>query len=106
MPTDGPIEIRRIDEAGRLHEELLHDHQLSVSLLPIGALPPAVMAAAPLMDNEIKYLVRQIEELTCRIDTMEKKMHKGQVILKPKLSGPKMTRPKSQRSSKQNQEKS
>lgn len=106
VPTDGPMEIRRIDETGRLHEEFFHDHQLSVSLLPMGALAPAVMAAATLMDNEIKYIVRQIEELTSRINTVEKTMHKRQVIIKPKLSGSKKARSKSERSSKQAQKKS
>jgi hypothetical protein len=106
MPTDGPVEIRRIDQEGRLHEESLHDRQLSASLLPTGALAPAVMAAATLMENEIKYLVRQIEELTCRVDAMEKKTVKGNSIVKRKPSGPKMARSKSEKGSKQAQKKS
>jgi hypothetical protein len=89
-----PVEIRRIDRAGRLHEEHLHDHQLSASLPPMGTLAPAVAIAATIVESDTKNLIRQMEELTCRIAAIEKKVQRGQEIREPKEAKPRGTRSK------------
>ncbi|HUV68317.1 MAG TPA: hypothetical protein VMW15_01560 [Terracidiphilus sp.] len=84
-----PVEIRRIDQAGRLHEEHLHDHQLSAPSLPMGTLAPAFTIAAMIIESDTKNLVRQVEELTRRIDAIEKKALREQVATEPKQTKPK-----------------
>jgi len=101
-----PVEIRRIDHAGRLQEEHLHDPQLSVPLLPMGALAPAVTIAATIMESDTKNLVRQIEELTSRIDAIEKKAQPEHVVMEPKRSKPKKSVPKTQKQPKAGSKKS
>ncbi|MGA3130674.1 MAG: hypothetical protein ABSD59_07725 [Terracidiphilus sp.] len=96
-----PVEIRRIDHAGHLHEEHLHDHQLSASLAPMGTLAPAVAMAAAIMENDVKSLLRQMEELNCRIDAIEKKVQPEQAVREPKSSKPRRVRSKEQAKPKQ-----
>jgi len=97
---DGPVEIRRIDNAGRLQEEHLHSQQLSASILHIGTFAPTVSMAATLMEIEIKHLVRQIEELRHRIDAIEKNTQSKQAATGPKSSKSKTDRSKSKTSPK------
>jgi hypothetical protein len=102
---DPPVEIRRIDHAGRLQEEHLHDPQLSVPLLPMGALAPAVTIAATIMENDTNNLIRQMGELSCRIDAIEKKAQQEQAVTEPKKSKPRRALSKKQGNPKQTRKK-
>jgi hypothetical protein len=42
---DYPVEIRQIDQTGRLNEKHLHPHQLSASLMPMGSFFSAIATA-------------------------------------------------------------
>ncbi len=97
---DGPVEIRRIDNAGRLQEEHLHSHQQSASLLHIGTFAPTVSLAATLMEDETRNLNRQIEKLSSRIEALEKKAQRRQAATAPKSSESKTDRSKSKPSRK------
>jgi hypothetical protein len=103
---DYPVEIRQIDQTGRLHEEHLHPRQLSASLMPMGSLVSAITTAGTLVENEMENLVRQMEDLKSRIDVMEKEALRQRTAAKPKppkssvvqprgAKGPKQTRKKS-----------
>lgn len=91
---DGPVEIRRIDNAGRLQEEHLHSHQQSTSLLHIGTFAPTVSLAATLMEDETRSLTRQIAMLSSRIEVLEKKARRRQSANAPESSKSKTDRSK------------
>ncbi|MGA3333582.1 MAG: hypothetical protein ABSC62_05390 [Terracidiphilus sp.] len=103
---DGPVEIRRIDNAGRLQEEHLRSQQLSASLLHIGTFAPTVSMAAALMEEETRNLSRQIEKLSSRIEALEKKAQRGQAVTAPRAPKPRTDRPKSKGSPKKTRKKS
>jgi outer membrane murein-binding lipoprotein Lpp len=69
MPDQG-VEIRRIDDYGRLHEEHVHDRRLG-SLMAIDSVFPALATAASLIESEIKMLSNQVQTLSSRVDALE-----------------------------------
>jgi hypothetical protein len=84
-PTDHAVEIRRIDNVGRLREEHLPNLYMPGSPMQIQASVPALLKAASLLEHENKNLVGQVEALTRRIDALEKKASKEKAKNKPKL---------------------
>jgi hypothetical protein len=103
---DHPVEIRRIDQTGRLREEHLHPRQLSASMTPMGSLVSAVTTAGTLVEKEVGDLVRQIEDLKSRIDVMEKEVRRQRAAAKPKPTKPSAAQPKGKKNSKQPRKKS
>ncbi len=69
---DYPVEIRQIDQTGRLNEKHLHPHQLSASLMPMGSFFSAIATAGILVESEMENLVRQMKDLQSRVEVMEK----------------------------------
>jgi len=67
----------------------------------MGTLAPAVAMAAAIMENDVKSLLRQMEELNCRIDAIEKKVQPEQAVREPKSSKPRRVRSKEQAKPKQ-----
>lgn len=70
MPDQG-MEIRRIDDSGRLHEEHVHDRHFG-SFMTIGSILPALATTAGLIETEIRMISRQIQTLNSRVDALEK----------------------------------
>lgn len=96
-PNDAHAEIRRIDQAGRLHEEHVHARQPSPSLLAMGTLAPAITMAGTLMENEMRNVARKTEELVHRIDALEKDVRRVQAALTPNSPKPTPVRSNSKR---------
>ena len=71
MRIDGPVEIRRIDQTGHLQEEHLHSRQLSTSFLHIGTFAPTISMATTLIENDMRKLIQEVEQLRRRIDAIE-----------------------------------
>jgi hypothetical protein len=70
LPTHD-IEIRRMDKAGHLLEEHIHDHP-SGHLISDGVFYPTTATITNLIESEMKSLTQQLESLTSRVEALEK----------------------------------
>jgi hypothetical protein len=106
VPNDGPVEIRRIDRTGHLQEEHLHPRQLSGSLLHIGAFAPTVSITATIIENDMRSLVQEVEQLGRRVDAIEEDAKPKGPAIPSKVSKSKVGQSKNKTSRKQSQKKS
>jgi hypothetical protein len=93
---DHSVEIRRMDQAGHLHEEHLHDWQPMGSLMSIGTFLPVITTSTNLIENEMKHVVQQLELLTLRIEVLEKQIRRRKKPVVQKISKAKSKRSRSQ----------
>jgi hypothetical protein len=103
---DYPVEIRQIDQTGRLNEKHLHPHQLSASLMPMGSFFSAITTAGILVENEMENLVRQMKDLQSRIEVMEKEVRRQRAVAKPKPPKSSAVKPRGAKDPKQARKKS
>jgi len=101
-----PVEIRRIDGAGRVLEEHLHNRHLLGSGMSSAFVLPVIEVAA-LIENEMKAATQQVEILTSRVENLEKHFRREKrpgvkkKVAKPKphpSRSPRAKKPKTKRS--------
>jgi len=69
VPDHG-MEIRRIDDAGHLHEEPVHE-RFPGSFLAMGSVIPALETTARLIEADLRTLNDQIRRLNSRVEALE-----------------------------------
>jgi hypothetical protein len=86
--VDTPVEIRRLDRHGHLHED--HASPLSAFLgTPVG-FNTALSTMATLIESEMKHIVQEVRGLTARMDELEKRL----VVKSRERKSPKSTKKK------------
>jgi hypothetical protein len=97
---DHPVEIRRVDQAGHVYEEHVHNRQLMGSAMSIGMFVPAFTTAASLIENEIKAVTQQLELLISRVERLEEQIRHEQEPIVEKTARSKTRKSRSPRAKK------
>jgi hypothetical protein len=85
---DTPVEIRRLDRNGHLHEDQASPLPAFLGT-PVG-FNTAISTLATLIESEMKHVVDVVEELTARVDELEKRL----AVKSRKRKSPKSTKKK------------
>jgi hypothetical protein len=97
VTMDQPVETRRIDHAGHVYEEHLHNRQFMGSVTSIGMFAPAFTTVASLIENETKTVTQQLELLVARVERLEEQLRHEQQPVVEKTGKPKTRLPRGPR---------